>query len=444
MKRLRTVRPLLALPLLFVVFSSRPGRAENWPQWRGPFLNGSTTETGLPASWSKTENVAWKAVMPGPSAATPIVWGDRVFISSVNKSTGDLLAMCIDARVGKVLWSQRTGKDRKTMAGKHSMASPSPVTDGRCVYFLYGTGDLAAFDCAGKRLWTRALQKDYGKFVIKWGYGSSPLLYRGKLYVLVMQNKKPRRYGGSDDRKGPLKSFLLALDAKTGKTLWKHIRPTDATDESTESYTTPMLYEGNGRAEIILHGGEYVTGHDAATGRELWRWEFSPHSRKAWQRTVAPATPGDGVIYVPRARWGGLYGLKPRGTGRLKDDVMAWRHEENANDVAGPLLYKGRLYLLCGKTRTMACLEPKTGKAIWMKKLKASGEFRASPTGADAKVYCMSMNGEVVVLAAGDEFKLLATIEMKEKNCLATISAAGGRLFVRTPRFLYCIAAPRP
>lgn len=443
MKQPPEARLLIALPLLIMVISACPGRAENWPQWRGPFLNGSTTETSLPVKWSRTEGLAWVTTMPGPSGATPIVWGDRVFVSSADSSTGSLLALCVDAKTGKILWSKRTGKNRTPLTGKkQNMASPSAATDGKSVYFFYGTGDLAAFDYSGNLLWARALEKDYGTFIIKWGYGGSPLLYRGKLYIVVMQNKNPRRYGGSDPRKGPLDSFLLGIDAKTGKTLWKQVRPADAEDESTESYTTPTLYERDGRGQIILYGGEYVTGHDPATGKESWRWEFSPRDRKIWQRTVAPATAGDGMIYVGRARSRGLYALKPRGAGRLGDDIVAWKHSQNANDVTGPLLYGRRLYLLDGVKKVMTCLEPKTGKVFWHGKLKAKGEFRASPTGADGKIYCMSMSGEVVVLAAGDTFKHLAAIEMKEKTCYSTVSAAGGRLFIRTPRYLYCVGAP--
>lgn len=418
---------------------------ENWPQWRGPNFNGSTSQTNLPAVWSKTDGVAWVRRMSGPSASTPIVWGDRVFVSSINESTNDLLAMCLDAGTGKVLWSNKTGKGRRFMGGRHNASSPSPVTDGRGVYFLNGTGDLAAFDLGGKRLWKRQLERDYGRFIIKWGYGSSPLLYDGRLYVMVLQNKKPGRYDTKrtsppDRRKGPLESFLLALDPKTGKTLWRHVRPSDADDEGDESYATPVPFEGNGRKEIVIHGGEYVTGHDAATGRELWRWEFSPVNREVWQRTVSPAAVDGGRIYVGRARWRGLYCLKPAGNGRLDDAIVAWKHVKYANDVCGPLVYRGRVYLLCDSKRTLACIDPADGKVIWMEKLKSRGEFRSSPTGADGKIYFTSMAGEVFVLAAGDKYKLLSKIDLKEKTCYSTISAAGGRLFHRTPRYLYCIA----
>jgi len=419
---------------------------ENWPQWRGPRFNGSTDETNLPATWSKTSGVAWSRRMAGPSASTPIVWGSRLFTSSVNASSNTLLAMCLEAKTGKLLWSHKVGKDRKFRAGRHNAASPSPVTDGRCVYFLYGTGDVAAFDVDGKPLWSRRLEKDYGRFIIKWGYGSSPLLYDGRLYVMVLQNRKPGRYdrenksGLADTRKGPLESFLLAIDPKTGKTLWRHVRPSDADDEGDESYATPMPFEGCGRKEIIIHGGEYVTGHDAATGKELWRWEFSPVNREVWQRTVSPGATDGARIVVGRARWRGLYCLKPTGSGRLTDAIVAWKHVKYSNDVCGPLIYKGRVYLLCDSRRTIACLDLNSGEVIWVEKLKSKGEFRGSPTGADGKIYFMSMAGEVFVLEAGDTYKLLSKIEMKERNCFSTISASGGRLFLRTPRYLYCLA----
>ncbi len=443
-ERLSVGRTVGLLGLVVAMLAGQGVAGENWAQWRGPQFNGSTDETNLPATWSKTDGIAWARRMPGPSASTPIVWGDRVFTSAVSAG-GDLLAMCLETRTGKVLWSHKTGKARKFRAGRHNAASPSAVTDGRGVYFLYGTGDLAGFDVKGKRLWSRQLEADYGRFIIKWGYGSSPLLYDGRLYVVVLQNRKPGRYdaenksGLTDKRKAPLESFLLAIDPKTGKTLWRHVRPSDADDEGDESYATPMPFEGGGRKQIILHGGEYVTGHDAATGAELWRWEFSPVNREVWQRTVSSAATDGGRIYVGRARWRGLYCLAPTGTGRMTDSIVKWKHEKHSTDACGPLVYRGRVYLLSGAKRTLACLDQKTGRLVWVTKLKASGEFRCSPTGADGKIYFMSMSGEVFVVEAGDTFKQLAKIELKERTCFSSISAAAGRLFVRTPRYVYCV-----
>ena len=442
--------PIAWLVAVLVAVCTEHLCAENWPQWRGPFLNGSTTETGLPTRWSETGNLAWKIPMPGYTASTPIVWGERVFTNTADDTTNGLLAMCIDLRTGKVLWAKEMGQNRKFLGGRHNASSPSPVTDGQHVWFMYGTGRLVALDFEGNQVWSRELVKDYGRFIIKWGYGASPLLYRGRLYVSVLQNKKPGRYDRKhtrekDTRTGKLESFLLAIDAKTGKTIWRHVRPLpdNVTDESTESYATPMRYEGDGRHEIILHAGEHVTSHDAETGNELWRWQFAPHQRIAWQRTVSPVTTGDGMIYFGRPRWQWTYGLSPGGvTGLLYDDIMTWRVKEKPNDVTGPLLYRGRLYILSGKHKTMMCLHPKTGDIIWTERFGKT-DFHSSPTGADGKIYCMGMDGTVYVMAAGDKFELLAQMELKEKNCYSTIVAAQSRLLVRTPKYLYCVAKSR-
>ncbi len=424
-------------------------RGENWPNWRGPRYDGSSAETGLPETFSPTENVLWKVRLPGWSMSTPVVWGDRVFLSCADQRRGNVLAMCFSGTDGKLLWSEPAGRDRKFMGGLHNAASPSPVTDGKTVWFLYGNGGLHAFDMDGNHLWARQLEEDYGRFIIKWGFASSPLLYEGKLFIPVLQNVKPGRYDkkkspgvAADTRKGPLESFLLGLDAGTGKTVWRHVRkvPADVKDESTESYATMTPFEGDGRKEIVILGGEHVTSHDPATGEEIWRWQFTPHERKVWQRTVAPVTPGEDRVFFPRSRWQWTYGLKPAGrTGTLPPDA-AWKQDTAPGDVAAPLLYKGRLYLLSGKHKSLTCMEPATGKVIWSGRL--GSDFRASPTGADGKIYCIGMTGKVYVVAAGDEFKLLSEIDMAEKRtkrCYSTIVPANGRLYVRMPEMLYCI-----
>ncbi len=432
------------LSLFWIAVCLGPARAENWPQWRGPFSNGSTTEPGLPSSWDVKEktNVAWVAPMPGPGAATPIVWGDRVFVSSVDRETKDLLALRLDGATGKVLWQKAVGRDRKAPVGGNNMACPSPVTDGKTVWFYYGTGQLIAFDLDGKDLWSRELEKDYGEFVVKYGYSSSPLLYKGRLYVLVMQNASAQKYNRTHDKRSePLESFLLALDPATGKTLWKHVRPTTATDESVETYLSPIPYEGSGRAEIIIPGGECVTGHDAETGAELWRWWYQPADRQVWQRTVNSATPGDGLIYAVRPKNRSVYAIKGGGKGELGAGDLAWRLDQTVPDVLTPLLYQGRLYVANDGSRVMACLDAKTGKKLWEHSLEMKGVLRASFTAGDGKVYVISQNGEVAVLAAGDEFKVLSRIQMGEGPCQASIAIAGGRLFIRTAKSLYCIVA---
>src|SRR5438477_5607950 len=202
----RTLKPKLFFWLALLAFST--AQAENWPQWRGPHFNGSSTETGLPVKFSRTENVKWSVSMPGPSAATPIVWGDHVFISSGDQQKKSIWALCLDRQTGKTLWEHEVGpgysQDRQS-----NYASPSPVTDGKLVFFFYGSGELAAFDFAGKQIWARNIQKDYGQFAFNWTFSSSPLLFQNKLYLQVLQRNVPVNGHGRVD--GPNDSYLLAM-----------------------------------------------------------------------------------------------------------------------------------------------------------------------------------------------------------------------------------------
>jgi outer membrane protein assembly factor BamB len=428
--------PLLSILVAFT--AANVALAENWPQWRGPAFNGSTIEADLPTTWDEQKGILWKVPMPGPSHSTPIVFGDRVFVSSVDKVAGDTMALCFDANTGKQLWANHNSKDRPTTGNKHNMTTPSPVTDGTSVFFLYGNGEMVGYDMDGRKLWSRDLEKEFGKFSIKWTYGSSPLLYQGKLFFLLMQCKNASEYEPSD-RKDPLDSFLLAMDPKDGKTLWKQVRPSDATQESTESYTTPMPWEREGKHEIVLHGGEFVTGHDVETGAETWRWQFIPRDRQVWQRTVASATVSGGMVYIPRPKDRPLYALKPNGKGTLEDTCVAWQFEKS-DDVIAPLYYRDRVYILSGGRKTLTALDAKTGKPVWEGKLPTKAAFHSSPTGADGKIYCVSQKGEVVVVDAGDAFKVLATNQVPvEGPMYSTLIAANKKLYLRTPGFLYCM-----
>ena len=416
---------------LSICLAAASGLAANWPQWRGPELNGSTSETNLPATWSKTENVLWSAPLPGPSHATPIVWDDSVFVNTPD-ADANLLLMCLDRHSGAVRWQKQVAVGNR-VAGRNNMASPSPVTDGNTVWTMFGTGNLAAFDFSGKQLWARSLTKEYGRFIINWLYGSSPMLYKGRLYVEVL-------------RRVPGDSFLLCLDPQTGSNIWRQVRPTDAIQESQEAYSTPMPSECAGRTEIIVVGGDYVTGHDAETGEELWRggglrnFEHRPDSRVVPSPVVA-----DGLVFVCGAKRNPFLAFHDCGTGDITSGGLAWSYSDYSTDCVTPLLYQDKLFMLDGDKQMMVCFEPKTGKVNWRQRLGVHEIFRASPTGADGRIYCFSEYATAVVLSAADG-QILSTIKMNEGDQTdeglshGTIAAAQGCLFIRTPAHLYCIA----
>jgi len=412
--------------------------AANWPQWRGPFFNGSTTDKNLPETWSKTKNVLWAAPLPGQGHATPAVWDDYVFVTSPDPDK-NLLLICLDRKDGKVRWQKVVGVGDKVV-GRNNMASPSPVTDGKTVWVMFGTGDIAAYDFAGNQLWARNLCKEYGRFAIMWLYGSSPLLYKDRLYIEDLQRLDGGgRYSGGGDGKTELQSFLLCLDPKTGKNIWKHDRVSDAVGESQESYTTPIPSELNGRSEIVVAGGDYVTGHDPKTGEELWRGGgLNNTQHRGDSRLVPSPVMADGMVFVNGPKRNPLLAYRDGGKGDITASGLAWTYAEYPTDCPTPLIYKGKLFVLDGDKQMMTCMDPKSGAVAWKQSLGTREIFRASPTGADGKIYCLSEDATAVVMSAVDG-KILSTIKMDEGQTHATIVASHGCLFVRAAQHLYCI-----
>jgi outer membrane protein assembly factor BamB len=428
--------------LTFAAFRSEPICAEHWPHWRGPTLNGASTERGLPSKFSKTDHVLWSSPMPGAAAATPIVWGDRVFISSVDQEKQSLLAMCLNASEGKLLWQSEIAPGvRKD--DRSNFASGSPTTDGELVFFYYGNGDLVAFDFDGKRVWARNIQKDYGPFAFLWTFSSSPTLHEGKLILQVLQRNEPVNGRGRTD--GPNDSYILALDAKTGRELWKQIRPSEARQESFEAYSTPIPYRHEGRNEILILGGDSITGHDPSNGRELWRWgTYNPSRITHWRMVVSPVT-GGGVVLACAPKGAPVYAFKSGLTGEQGDAALAWvsKDREVSSDVSTPLYYKDRFFILNSDRRVLSCVEPESGNVLWTGKLESRAKLESSPTAADDKIYMVNMRGDVfVVEASSDKFNLLHSTGMGEERdstVRSSVAIANGKLFIRTADRLYCI-----
>ena len=296
----------MALTLVFLGTVVAGPTAENWPQWRGPQLNGISGEKDLPVHWSRTANITWKLALPSWSGSTPVVWGDRIFLHVADGN--DLYLWCVDRTRGVSLWKQRLGGGNARMM-KQNMSSPSPVTDGLDVWAMTGTGILKAFDFTGKELWARDIQKDYGRFGMMHGYASSPLLYEDALYLQVLHG------AGAGNP-----SYVLRVDKATGKTVWRTNRPTQARFESPDAYTTPALLRYGTSTEIVVTGGDVVTGYDPATGKELWRVNgLNPSNDGDYRIVASPVVYGDVIIAPSRER--PMLALKAGGQAR--DDQPA-------------------------------------------------------------------------------------------------------------------------
>jgi outer membrane protein assembly factor BamB len=398
-----------------------------WTSWRGPSGNGVSPETKLPLQWSRTENVAWTLAMPSFSGSTPIVSGNRVFLNVADDLRSHdpvtLHLWAVDRDSGQLLWQRPLGGGNR-QERKQNMSSPSPVTDGKNVWVMTGTGILKAFDFAGGEVWTRDIQKDYGRFGQNWGYGSSPLLYGDALYVQVLHGMHTHD-----------PSYLLRIDKATGKTVWRVERPTPARSESLDAYTTPAVFARDGRAEIIVSGADVVTGHDPATGKELWRAGGLNPDNDGNNRIVAsPVVFGDLVIASSRER--PMLALRAGGRGDVTRSALLWWFNSGP-DVPTPVTDGSFVYVV-RDNGIMYCLDAKTGREVYGKRRLRPGTYSASPVLADGRIYATSEDGVTTVVKAGPEFEVLAENALDDYT-LSSPAIAGGRIFLRTTKFLWAI-----
>ncbi len=395
--------------------------AGNWPHWRGPNMNGYVAEKNLPVSWSASENIAWKIEMPDFTGSTPILWGERIFLNVADDT--EIYLWCLDRKDGKEIWKRHLGGGNVKVR-KQNMSSPSPVTDGKSVWVLTGTGILKAFDFEGKELWSRDIQKDYGPFGLNWGFASSPLLHKELLYIPVLHGMK------TDDP-----SYVMAIETLTGKTRWRVERPTDAVSESPDAYTTPGLLRYDGREEIVISGGDYVTGHNPATGEELWRaGGLNPDKGRNYRIVASPVISGH-LIYVS-SRVRPLIAFKAGGRGDITTSHRVWSTDQGP-DVPTPAT-DGKYLFILNDRGIMWCRDAKTGEEIWGNQRVRAGTYSASPVIADGKVYVTSEDGVTTVIEAGPEFKILAENDLADYT-LSSPAVSDGQIFLRTTKHLYCV-----
>jgi outer membrane protein assembly factor BamB len=427
MALLLTLKASVKLAVLLAFFAAASPRAENWPAWRGPSANGISRETNLPVKWSKTESITWRLPLPAWSGSTAIVWGDRIFLNVAEK--GDPLHLwAVDRNTGKELWKKHlSGGNHQER--KQNMSSPSPVTDGRNVWVMTGTGFLRAFDFTGTELWMRDIQKDYGRFGLNWGYASSPLLHGDALYVQVIHGMR------TDDP-----SYVLKIDRATGKTLWRVERPTKAIRESPDSYTTPALLRYGQTEEIVITGGDVVTGHDPATGKELWRADgLNPTNNPAYRIVASPFVFGEMIFAPTRER--PMLALRAGGRGDITKSHVVWAFNSGP-DVPTPVT-DGKLLYVVRDNGVMFCLDAATGQTIYGPERLRPATYSGSPVLADGKIYVTNEDGVTMVVRAGPKFEVLAENDFGEYT-LSSPAISDGQIFVRTDAALYAIGKRTP
>ncbi len=402
---------------------------ENWPQWRGPRLNGISAETSVPTHWSNTENVAWRFPLPGPGGATPIIWEDRIFVTSV--ADNDLVLICVGTN-GKEQWRQTVCSGNKDVRGDEgNSASPSPCTDGQHVWTFMANGWLACYTVDGTEVWKLDLQTRYGKLKIAFGMTSTPVLDGDRLYLQLIHGE-----GNPSTRE----AIVVALDKATGNEIWKQERPSDARNECEHSYASPTLYRDDQREFLLSHGADYVVAHDLKDGHELWRCgglnplgDYNPTLRFVSSPVVSP-----GLIVVPSAKNGPVFGIKPAVDGDItaREDAFWWRRPQNTPDVPSPLVHDGLVYL-CRENGNLIVMDAGTGEQLYEERTTRE-RHRASPVYAAGHVYLTARNGIVTVVKAGREFSIVAENNMQEEIS-ASPAISNGRLYLRTFAALYAI-----
>lgn len=402
-------------------------RGENWPQWRGARHDGICLEKEVPVEFSKTLNLAWRLPLPNRAGSTPIVWDDRIFLSSPGEDNDSLWLLCVSTG-GKELWRKEIGKgNRNVRDTEGNYASPSPATDGRHVWCLVGTGAMACYDFGGKEAWKLDLQEHYGKFVIQFGMASTPVLDGDRLYLQLIHGD-----GNAQTRE----ALVVCLDKATGREIWKQPRPSEAYGENEHAYASPTLYRDGRQAFLLTHGADYVIAHSLDDGHELWRCGgLQPDKYDPTLRLVSSPVCVPGLIVAPSAKRGYLVAIRPGGAGNITEsEYKLWRYAPTP-DVPSPLIVDDLVYLF-RENSMLICLDAKTGQKQYEERLASSDGNRASPLFAAGNVYLAARDGTINVVKAGRKFERVWQTELGESLTSSPV-IANGRLYLRTNNALW-------
>ncbi len=416
------------LVIASLAFISAGAQAENWPSWRATADGaGATVEATPVEEFSRTTNLRWKAKLPGVGNSTPVVWGDKVILTCGIDGRDSVVAY---NPKGKESWRATYGKETPGRGQRVGTgANSSPLTDGKHVFVYFKSGTVAGLTLEGRKMWDLNLTTKFGKDRLWWDQGTSPVFAGGNLVVAVMQTEG--------------NSYLVSLDKKTGKEVWRTERKFDVSPESGDSYTTPLVLDLDGTETIVTWGADHLTGHDAGTGRQLWVCGgFNPKKEKFW-RVIASPVIAKGVVLVPYGRGELVAGIRPGGKGDITGDAFLWKRDGIGTDASSPSAHDGKFYVLTdkGKRRgTVTCLDAATGETLWKSVLpKGTGQYYASPVLAGDKLYCAREDGTVFCGKVGSDGLAAIKTNPLGETLIASPVAVGSTLFIRGRDHLFCI-----
>lgn len=415
-----TIRKLLkrsqAGVLAFVMSSASAAlcSAADWPQWRGRKASGVSDERNLPTEWSQTRNIQWSATLPGWGTSSPVVYGNRVFVTSQVDQGGklSLLTVCLDRQTGKELWRHDFGLGvTQRTHEKSNLAVNTPAVTKDAVYIAFGNADIARYSHDGKLIWVTRFMEQFGDPRMAWGYGVSPVILEDSVLFPW------------DHHKGPC--YLIGLDKQTGSVLWKNERPIGT------AHATPLVIEHHGQTDVLVSGKNRLTAFDTKTHKEIWQYGEGEGPFNG-EIIVSPVY-GDGMVFLQLWRQSSIHAIRLVGNGKPPERV--WVSERPGPQEASPVYYGGLLYSLMDNG-ILVCLDGATGKEVYRKRLAAASN--SSPIAGDGRIYLSDNEGNTYVVKAGREFELLATNSLGER-ITASPAVSGSEFFFRTDSHVYCI-----
>lgn len=396
--------------------------ADNWPAWRGPDASGRCQERNLPLKWSATENIRWKAPLPEPGNSTPVVWGDRIFLTQATEAGKNRSLMCLARKDGKLLWQQTVRhEEREPTHGTNPYCSASPATDGQRVVVSYGSAGVVCYDFAGKQLWRR----DLGKCHHIWGNAASPVLH-GNLVFL--------NFGPGE------RTFLLAMDKRTGQDVWKAEEAggklgDKGPSEWVGSWSTPSVAEFKGREELIMSWPEVLKAYSPDRGTLLWSCAGLGKDRGTTQLVYTSPIAGPEVVVAMAGFGGPFMAVRAGGSGDVTQSHRLWRVPSAPQRIGSGVILGPHIYMV-NEPGTFQCIELATGKILWTERV-GKGVW-GSLVHSENRLYVTNLEGETLVLAAKPTFEVLSRNPLKERT-LASIAVSDGAIYIRTYKHLWCI-----